>query len=108
VLRQATEWLSTIPPNAGETVPAIDAITWYGAVGCDACHHTGYKGRVGIYEVFTMSAAIEQEILSQQVSEYRMKELLHAIGMVTMGQDGVLKAAEGLTTLEEVFRVAKE
>ncbi|MBI4143067.1 type II/IV secretion system protein [Candidatus Uhrbacteria bacterium] len=75
--------------------------------GCDACHNTGYKGRVGIYEVFTMSKEIEAEILSDKTSEYRMQELAVAQGMVTMVQDGMLKALDGMTTVEEVFRVAE-
>lgn len=102
------EWIDRIPENSGETKPDLKAATLYKGVGCDICNHTGYKGRVGIYEVFTMSAEIEQQILSGKVSEFEMKDILHRAGMLTMGQDGVLKICEGLTTPEEVFRVAKE
>jgi len=101
------EWLDRIPENSGETKPDVSNVTFYKGVGCDACNNTGYKGRVGIYEVFTMSAEVEQQILSGRVSEFQMKEILHRAGMVTMGQDGMLKVLEGLTTLDEVFRVAK-
>ncbi len=107
-MQRAQSWAAAISPASGETVPDLDTITWYAPVGCQACHQTGYKGRVGIYEIFTMSKAIEQEIIASQVSEYRMKELLHEAGMLTMGQDGLLKAVEGLTTMDEVLRVAKE
>jgi type II secretory ATPase GspE/PulE/Tfp pilus assembly ATPase PilB-like protein len=105
--QRATEWIARIPENSGETKPNVDAVTWFQASGCTACGDSGYKGRTGIYEVFTMSAEVEQEILSGSVSEYEMKDILHRAGMVTMGQDGILKASEGITTLDEVFRVAK-
>ncbi len=106
---KATEWVAHIPSNSGEQQPALDAVTWMKGQGCEVCGGTGYKGRVGIYEIFTMSAEIEQIILAPTgVSEFQMKEVLARAGMVTMGQDGVLKAVEGLTTLDEVFRVAKE
>lgn len=102
------EWMDRIPENSGETKPDVNSITFYKGAGCEVCNHTGYKGRVGIYEVFTMSAEIEQQILSGKVSEFQMKDILHKAGMVTMGQDGILKVCEGITTPEEVFRVAKE
>ena len=53
-----------------------------------------------------MSPEIEQLILSENVSEYKMQEVAVAQGMITMVQDGILKALDGVTSLEEVFRVA--
>ncbi|MBI2410958.1 MAG: type II/IV secretion system protein [Candidatus Kerfeldbacteria bacterium] len=102
------EWIERIPENSGEVRPDISTVKFYKGAGCGVCAKTGYKGRVGIYEVFTMLPEIEQQILSGAVSEYQMKEILHRAGMVTMGQDGMLKVIDGLTTLDEVFRVAKE
>ncbi|HLD22240.1 MAG TPA: GspE/PulE family protein [Patescibacteria group bacterium] len=107
-LQRMKEWIACIPENSGEKRPDVDSLTFYKGVGCTDCHQTGYKGRVGIYEVFTMQSEVEQQILSGGVSEYQMKEILNRAGMVTMGQDGVLKVVDGLTTLDEVFRVAKE
>ncbi len=106
-ITRATEWIAAIPEKSGEEKPDITTVDWKHGKGCVKCANTGYKGRVGIYEIFTMNAEIEQEILSSAISEYRMKELLHETGMVTMGQDGILKAVEGITTLDEIFRVAK-
>lgn len=102
------EWIERIPENSGEIKPDVSNVQFMKGTGCAVCNNTGYKGRVGIYEVFTISAEVEQQILSGKVSEFQMKEILHAAGMVTMGQDGMLKVVEGLTTLDEVFRVAKE
>jgi type IV pilus assembly protein PilB len=79
---------------------------WKGK-GCAGCHDTGYRGRVGIYEIFIMSKEIEAEILSEKTSEYRMQELAVQQGMVTMIQDGILKALDGMTTVDEVLRVAE-
>lgn len=65
----------------------------------------GYKGRVGIYEILTMSPELEQMILSGQVSEFEIEKLAISQGMVTMAQDGILKALNGVTSVDEVFRV---
>lgn len=78
---------------------------FYTGGGCDECHGIGYKGRIGIYEIFTMSPTIEQLILTGQVSEYEIEKIAVEAGMVTMVQDGVLKALDGVTSLDEVFRV---
>jgi type II secretory ATPase GspE/PulE/Tfp pilus assembly ATPase PilB-like protein len=68
---------------------------------------TPYKGRVGIYEIFSMTKEIEALILSGKVSEYDMIEIALKNGMITMAQDGLLKALDGLTTVEEVLRAAE-
>lgn len=75
--------------------------------GCEDCSGLGYKGRIGIYEVFTMNKELEQIILSDKISEYTIEELLVKNGMTTMVQDGLLKALEKVTTVEEVFRVTE-
>lgn len=77
------------------------------AEGCEACKGLGYKGRVGIYEIFTMSPEIEKLILGGQMSEFDIQKQAIAGGMITMAQDGILKATEGLTSVSEVFRVSE-
>ncbi|MCC7356984.1 type II/IV secretion system protein [Candidatus Uhrbacteria bacterium] len=67
----------------------------------------GYKGRLGIYEIFPMTKDIERLILSGKVSEYDMIDIALKNGMITMAQDGILKALDGLTSIEEVLRVAE-
>ncbi len=66
----------------------------------------GYSGRVGIYEIFTMTNEIEEEVLKKDVSEARVEEMATANGMITMAQDGLLKALDGLTSVDEVLEVA--
>jgi type IV pilus assembly protein PilB len=75
--------------------------------GCPKCSGLGYKGRIGIYEIFVMNKEIEQVILSAQVSEYVIQEIAVKNGMVTMVQDGLLKALDAITAVDEVFDVAE-
>ncbi|MBI2459320.1 MAG: type II/IV secretion system protein [Parcubacteria group bacterium] len=75
--------------------------------GCDACQGIGYKGRIGIYEVMTMNQEIEKLILAGQASEYSLRDNAKKNGVITMVQDGLLKALDGITSVAEVFRVAE-
>lgn len=75
--------------------------------GCDECNHTGYRGRVGVYEVLGVSSPIQKMITanatSQDIQDLAVKE-----GMVTMQTDGLVKMLRGETSLDEVLRVTKE
>ncbi len=73
---------------------------------CEACNNTGYKGRVGIYEVMPVSEKISLQAISKVPSSEIEKTAIND-GMLTMDLDGYLKALEGITTIEEVMRVAK-
>lgn len=79
----------------------------YRGKGCDKCGDSGYKGRIGIFEVLPVTDQIGKLILERAPSNEIEKTAI-AQGMITMKQDGYLKAIEGLTTLEEVLRVAQE
>lgn len=106
---QARDVLSSLPEHVylPEGVDDVEHATFFHGIGCDACGGIGYLGRTGIFEVFTMSSELEQLILAQELSEYKIQELLIKQGMVTMKQDGVIKALQGITTLEEVLRVTE-
>jgi type II secretory ATPase GspE/PulE/Tfp pilus assembly ATPase PilB-like protein len=97
--------ISELTPDSGYKAPP--ELTFVKGRGCDVCGSLGYKGRMGIYEIMVMSPEIEKVILSGQVSEYDMQKIAVAQGMVTMVQDGILKALDGITTLEEVFGAAE-
>jgi len=86
----------------------FDKQKFYVGKGCDACQGIGYKGRIGIYEIMPINEEIEKLILSGKVSEYDMRAVAAKNGMITMVQDGLLKAMDGITSVEEVFRVAEE
>ena len=88
----------------GKSVERTDSITLYKGTGCDACDHTGYHGRIGLFEVLTVSAAVNKLILQHSSAETIEAQAV-ADGMLTMRQDGYLKALSGYTTLEEVIRL---
>lgn len=75
--------------------------------GCDECSHTGYKGRIGIYEVLGVTSAIQKFITSSATSE-QIQDQAIVDGMTTMQTDGLVKTLRGNTTLEEVLRVTRE
>lgn len=75
--------------------------------GCDECNHTGYKGRIGIYEALGNSLAIQKLIISNATSTQIQTQAISE-GMVTMQTDGLIKALRGQSTIEEVLRVTKE
>jgi type IV pilus assembly protein PilB len=105
-LAKAKELLSKLTPDSGYSVD-LNALKFYKGKGCAGCGDIGLKGRVGIYEIFTMTKEIEAMILSGNVSEYQMLEVAQKQGMISMAQDGLLKALDGLTTVEEVFEAAE-
>ncbi len=75
--------------------------------GCASCGNTGYLGRIGIFEVLPVSEKIARLVLEKADANTLEHEAV-AEGMVTMKQDGYLKVLEGVTTIEEVLRVAQE
>jgi len=76
----------------------------YKPTGCDKCNHFGYKGRVGIFEFLEANDNFEETIL-KEASEVALRKLALGQEMVTMQQDGVIKALQGLTSFEEVESV---
>lgn len=75
--------------------------------GCDNCNHTGYKGRIGIYEVLNNSEEIQKMIVSNNTSEEIQKAAINR-GMITMRLDGLVKSLRGQTSIEEVLRVTSQ
>lgn len=94
--------LSIISPKAKVEIPK-DIEKLYRPVGCDKCHNLGFKGRIGIFEVLTITDSIEKLIL-EMGGEREITQAALEDGMITMAQDGILKAVEGLTSMEEVWR----
>lgn len=105
-LERVQKHLETLPVDDKKTVD-LAHLQFFKGKGCDECSGLGYKGRIGIYEIFVMTKEIEQVILGEKVSEYVIQDLAVKDGMVTMVQDGLLKALEKITTVEEVFRVTE-
>lgn len=74
------------------------------SVGCDACNHTGYQGRMGIYEGILMDEKIEN-VVRENPSEREIFEASRGQGILSMPEDGVLKVLQGTTSFEELERV---
>ena len=89
-----------VPPPEGEPVRL-----WRGA-GCAACNRTGYKGRAGIFELMTIDERFHDPILRRAGAPEYLR-LGRERGMRTMFEDGLLKATQGVTTVEELLRVTR-
>jgi type IV pilus assembly protein PilB len=88
--------------DAGITVGAdVEA---YEPVGCGRCGGTGYRGRVGLYSVMSLSKGLK-EMTVNRAPEPEIAALAREEGMLTLREDGILKVRAGLTSLEEVLRV---
>ncbi len=85
----------------------INNLTFFKAVGCAECNQIGYLGRVGIFEMLLMNKDIEKIIISEEISEYKIRDIGKQNGMTDMVYDGLLKAVQGVTSVDEVFRVAE-
>lgn len=101
-----SSFLDALPPEEKTSVEGKPR-QFFSPAGCTDCNGVGYKGRIGIYEIFLITKPLEELILSGNMSEYAIHDLAVEQGMVTMVQDGVLKALDGITSLEEIFRVTE-
>ncbi|MDD5039516.1 MAG: GspE/PulE family protein [Patescibacteria group bacterium] len=102
-LKRVYEVFDTIPTEHRGGITKENLAFNHGR-GCQKCNNIGFKGRVGVFEILTMNEEIEKLILTGQVSEFQITKVASQHGMLTMRQDGILKAAQGITTPEEVFK----
>lgn len=100
------EVVNNITQVLGPLMPKSQVVLYKGK-GCSQCSNLGYLGRVGIYEVLVVSEKIMKLVLARS-SANEIENAAKAEGMITMQQDGYMKALEGVTTLEEVLRVAQD
>ena len=84
-----------------------EKIDFYRGKGCDKCMKTGYKGRIGIFELMMVDDEIKNLIIAKKQSEEIRKSAL-AKGMISLQDDGIEKIKQGRTTVEEVLRVTQE
>jgi type IV pilus assembly protein PilB len=90
--------------RVGFKLEDMDSIVFYRGRGCEVCRHSGYKGRLGIFELMLMNEETQDLIVKRApLSEVRNAAL--ASGMKTLKMDGFQKVVEGRTTVEEVMRV---
>ncbi len=89
---------------AGFEASEATKVTIYGPAGCDDCAHTGYKGRIGLFEVMAIDDDIVTHFLEREPAE-ALREIALASGMIPLRRDALDKVAAGTTSLEEIDRV---
>jgi len=96
-----------IPKDYKDEGSDVEKIAFYKGEGCNRCGQTGYKGRLGIYEIMEMDEELIKMINAHGTAE-DIKKYARENGMITMLEDGLVKAKMGITTISEVLRVTKE
>jgi type IV pilus assembly protein PilB len=91
--------------NTAET--DASQVVFYRAVGCDSCNHTGYRGRIALYEVMRVTDRVRR-LIAQRAGEDAVREAAIGSGMANLGEDGLTKMKAGVTTPEELLRVVTE
>lgn len=95
---------------SGEAAKAIvrhKGATWYGPTGCAHCSQTGYHGMAAVHEILVMNDALRQAVTTDSTAG-QLREVAIRAGMKTMLEDGLAKAAGGITSIEEVLRVVPQ
>jgi type IV pilus assembly protein PilB len=87
---------------AALTPEQLKAATFMRGIGCNYCNHTGYRGRRGIFELLKMSAALRESTFKREPAQ-QLRRHARLMGMRSLLEDGISKACNGLTTLEEVL-----
>lgn len=95
--------MKTLP----KTEKQPEKIQFFKGKGCGNCGNTGYKGRVGIYEVLNVTNDIKN-LIAKRASGTEINTQAISEGMTTMRQDGILKVMDGITTIDEIWRVTKD
>ncbi len=90
-----------------ESKDSLESITFYRGTGCNRCNNSGYKGRIGVYETLEMTPEMA-EIITNTVDTAALRKQAEKQGMLSLVEDGFIKAVSGLTNLEEVMRVTQE
>jgi type IV pilus assembly protein PilB len=105
--------IETLPPTIKEGLAkqwggqSPKSLSVWQAQGCKKCGDTGFSGRIGLFEVLAMTNQMA-DIILKEPSEAKIAKESERQGMITMKQDGILKALAGVTTIEEVLRMAEE
>ncbi|RJQ30634.1 MAG: type II secretion system protein GspE [Peptococcaceae bacterium] len=103
--RESYQLKAGAPERAFMGLTPDEPVSLFRGKGCPACEHTGYKGRLNIQEVLLVTGKI-RELINRNASAGEIKRQAVAEGMLTLQEDGIQKALQGLTTIQEVVRVA--
>jgi len=97
--------LSTELPKALQALDVPDDLQWYEAVGCEKCHHIGYKGRLAVHEVLYVNDRVRESIASK-AADHIILQIAREEGMLMLFEDALSKCMAGHTSFEEVARVS--
>jgi type IV pilus assembly protein PilB len=89
---------------AGLTPQQASQATFMRGRGCQNCNHTGYRGRRGVFELLRMNAAIREMTFNREPAQ-ALRRTARVQGMKTLLEDGVWKATQGITTLDEILSI---
>lgn len=103
-IKSEPNFLAAVEKFSGEK--KLDALTFYKGSGCKVCGNTGYSGRIGIFEIMEISDELRPLITGKSTSS-EIESKARELGMTLMLVDGVSKAFQGITTLDEILRVTK-
>ena len=84
-----------------------DGAAFYRPKGCDACMNTGYRGRTALFEMLTLTDTV-REMIDSRAPDHQLRAAAKESGMTSLRDAGLMQAAAGMTSLEEVFRVSQE
>lgn len=104
---EVEEEIRRIPLDQRLDLDLTKGFHFYRGKGCKECKNTGSTGRVGIYEMLNMTPEMEK-IIHASITDSEIEKEARRQGMITMKQDGIVKAMQGLTTIEEILRVTEE
>jgi type IV pilus assembly protein PilB len=82
----------------------LDSVTFYRGRGCERCRHTGYRGRIGVFELMLVTDHL-RELILRKAPTHEIRQAALEAGMITLKQDAMQKILEGVTTMEEALRV---
>jgi len=99
--------IENFPSHLKKNIEIPKPLYVFEAKGCKKCQDSGFTGRIALFEILTMTDQFS-EIILKEPSETRIAQEAERQGMITMKEDGILKVLVGLTTIEEVLRVAEE
>lgn len=90
--------------RVGYSIQDLGDTQFYTAKGCKKCRHSGYKGRIGAYELLVLNEQVKDAILQSKTSYEIRRVSFETSEMITLLEDGVLRASQGLTSLQEVLK----
>ena len=106
ILNLLTKELADIPEDQKQDLNLSDGIKLFKGKGCIECKQTGTSGRMGVYEVLSMTPELEA-IMSSKITDFEVSKEAKKQGMITMRQDGIMKAILGFTSIEEVLKATE-